>query len=90
MLFMVINRTRQDLGPEDYQRLGELAQGFYDAVPPGLTLHGDWAAEDGSRTFALIEADDAARLEAVQAPFRAFVDMEVVPVAPVGGWGKRA
>lgn len=89
MLYMIINRTRTDLTQPQMAELGTLAQGFYDRIPPGLTLHNDWAATDYSRTFALMETDDPALLEAVQAPFRPYVDMEVVPVHAVTGWGKR-
>lgn len=89
MLYMLINRTRPGLSREDYEHLGRLAQSFYDDMPAGLTLHGDWAALDGSRTFALLETDDPALLERVQAPFRPYVDMELLPVAPVSGWGRR-
>ena len=89
MLYMLINRTRRDLTPDQYQELAGKAQAFYDNIPDGVRLHGDWAAADGSCTFALLEADDAAQLEAIQAPFRGFVDIETVPVTPVSGWGKR-
>lgn len=86
MFYMLINRTRPGLGAADYRRLGELAQAFYGSPPEGLVLHGDWAAHDGSRTFALLETDDPELLERVQAPFRPYVDMELVPVTPVSGW----
>jgi hypothetical protein len=89
MLYMLINRTRKDLTSEEYQTLGKLAQGFYDNIPQGVTLHGDWAANDQSCTFALMESDDPQLLEQIQAPFRGYVDIEVVPVTAVTGWGKR-
>lgn len=89
MLYMLINRTRQDLSPEEYRKLGELAQSFYDNIPSGVTLHNDWAANDGSRTFALLETDDEALLEQIQAPFRDYVDIDVIAVTPIKGWGKR-
>ncbi len=88
MLYMLISRTRPNLSREEYQRLGQMAQAFYDGIPPGLTLHGDWSANDRSRTFALLETEDAALLEQIQAPFRALVDMELVPVTAVSGWLK--
>lgn len=88
MLYMLINRTRPNLTQEDYVQLGKMAQGFYDNIPPGLTLHGDWTALDGSRTFALMETENAALLEQIQAPFRPYVDMELLPVREVSGWGK--
>lgn len=89
MLYMIVNRTRKDLGPEEYAEVARLAREFYDNVPSGLTLHGDWAAADGSCTFALMEADDIELLHRVQAPFRPYVQMELVPVHRVTGWGKR-
>ena len=87
MLFMLINRTRTDLTVEEYEHLGKLAQSFYDDVPEGLTLHGDWAANDNSCTFALLESESEELLEKTQAPFRPYVDIEVIPVFPVSGWG---
>lgn len=89
MLYMIVNRTRKDLTQDQWAALGKLAQRFYDDVPPGLTLVGDWAAADGSRTFALMEAEDRVLIERVQEPFRPYVDMEIVPVQKISGWGKR-
>jgi hypothetical protein len=89
MLFMIVNLTRKDLGQEEMSELIRLASGFYENMPSGITLHGDWAASDGSRTFALLEADDPALVEQIQEPFRPYVDMEVVPVERVTGWGER-
>lgn len=89
MLYMIINRTRPDLAKHDMEELGRVAQAFYENVPPGIVLHGDWTALDYSRTFALLEAESEALLEQVQAPFRQYVEMEVVPVEAVTGWGRR-
>ena len=68
MFYMLISRTRPNLTAEDFTRLGQAAQGFYDNVPAGLKLHGDWAAQDGSRTFSVLETDDPALLEALRHP----------------------
>lgn len=86
MFYMLINCTHAGLSPEAYETLGRLAQNFYDHIPPGLTLHGDWAADDGSRTFTLLETEDPKLLEEIQAPFRPYVDMELIPVTPLSGW----
>ncbi|MEJ2604645.1 MAG: DUF3303 family protein [Gammaproteobacteria bacterium] len=86
MLFMLINRTRTDLTGEEFRELGELAKAFYANIPTDITLHADWAALDQSRTFALMEAEDQAAVEAVQAPFRPYVDVEIVPVRRITGW----
>ncbi len=89
MLYMLINRTRPGLSAQEYEALGKLAQGFYDNIPEGITLRGDWSANDHSCTFALLEADNPELLEQVQEPYRPYVDIEVVPVTPVTGWMKR-
>jgi hypothetical protein len=89
MHFMIINSTRKDLAPEEMSELVRLASDFYENLPAGITLHGDWAAVDGSRTFALLEADEPALVDRIQEPFRRFVDMEVVPLERITGWGRR-
>lgn len=89
MLYMLINRTRKDLTNEQYQELGKLAQSFYDNIPEGITLHSDWAANDQSCTFALMETDNRELLDKIQAPFQGYVDIEAIPVTAVTGWGKR-
>ena len=86
MLYMLINTSRTGLSAEDYAELGRRANAFYSDVPAGIRLHGDWSANDRSRTFALIETDDPDLLEAIQAPFRDYVDIEVVPVTAVDSW----
>lgn len=83
---MLINRTRSDLSPEEFQKLGELARAFYANIPENVTLHADWAALDQSRTFALLEADDQDAIEVIQAPFRPYVDIEIIPVRKLSGW----
>ena len=86
MLFMLINRTHQDLSQDEFIKLGELAKNFYANIPEGVLLHKDWAALDQSCTFALMEADDQSAVEAINAPFRAYVDIDVVPVREISGW----
>lgn len=86
MLFMLINETRTDLSTHEFQQLGELAKAFYANIPDGVTLHTDWAALDQSRTFALMEAEDQGAIEKIQAPFRPYVNIEIVPVREISGW----
>jgi len=86
MLVFLINRTRPDLTPEQYGRLAELAKAFYANVPPGVSLRGEWAAADYSCNFSLLEAPDAATVERMAAPFREFVDVDIVPVNATTGW----
>ena len=86
MLFMLINRTRSNLSAEDFAKLGEMAKSFYADIPDGVKLHSDWGATDGSRTFALIEAEEQSSIDALQAPFRPYVDVEIIPVRALAGW----
>lgn len=86
MLVFLINRTRKDLTPEQYGRLADLAKAFYANVPPGVTIEGEWAAADYSRNFSLLEAPDVATVERMAAPFREFVEVDVVPVNAIKGW----
>jgi hypothetical protein len=86
MLVFLINRTRTGLTPEQYGRLAELAKAFYSNVPPGVSIRGEWAAADYSRNFSLLEAPDVASVEQMAAPFREFVDVDVVPVNATTGW----
>lgn len=86
MLFILINKTRRDLSSEEFQKLGEMAKAFYANIPDNVTLHADWAALDQSRTFALMEADTQSAIEEIQAPFRPYVDIEIVPVRRISGW----
>ncbi len=86
MLFMLVNKTRTDLSREEFAHLGELAKEFYANIPADVTLHDDWAAVDGSKTFALMEADDESVIEKIQSPFRAYVDIEIVSVRKLSGW----
>lgn len=86
MLFMLVSKTRTDLSSEEFAHLGELAKKFYANVPDGVTLHNDWAAVDGSKTYALIEAEDESVIETIQSPFRPYVDIEISAVRILSGW----
>jgi len=89
MLYMLINKTRKDLTSEQYQQLGKLAQNFYDNIPEGVTLLNDWAANDQSCTFALMESENPELIDQIQLPFKGLVDIQVIPVTAVTGWNKR-
>jgi Protein of unknown function (DUF3303) len=86
MLFLLTNRTRSTLTPAQYGELAGLAKAFYAGIPPDVTIRGEWAATDQSRNYTLLEAPDLATVERIQAPFRPFVDMEIVPVVALSGW----
>jgi len=86
MQYLIINHTRSDLSPDAYAELAKRARDFYGNIPEGLVLQGNWSEHGGSRTIALLETDDPAMVEAIQAPFRDFVDMEVIPLVAVEGF----
>jgi hypothetical protein len=86
MLIFLINRTKQGLTQEQYGALAERAKAFYAKVPPGVSLRGEWSAADYSRNFTLLEAPDTATVEKMAAPFREFVDVDVIPVNEIKGW----
>ena len=86
MLFMLVSKTRTDLSKEEFAHLGELAKDFYVNMPVDVTLHHDWAAVDGSKTYALIEAEDKSMIEKIQSPFRPYVNIEIVCVRKLSGW----
>ena len=86
MLFLLTNRTRKDLKPEQYGHLAGIAKQFYASVPAGVTIRGEWAAVDQSRNYTLLEAPDIDTVQRMQAPFVGYVDMEIVPVVAFSGW----
>ena len=86
MLFMLVNRTRRDLSQDEFIKLGELAKDFYANIPDNVVLHKDWAALDQSCTFALMEAEEQRLIDEIQAPFKPYVDIDVIPVREISGW----
>jgi hypothetical protein len=86
MLFLLTNRTRRTLTPEQYGVLAGLAKAFYAGIPEGVAIRGEWAAVDQSCNYTLMEAPDLGTVERLQAPFRPYVDMEIVPVVAFSGW----
>ena len=86
MLIFLINRTRAGLTQQQYAQLAERAKDFYANVPAGVSIRGEWAAADFSRNFTLLEAPDTASVEKMAAPFREFVDVDVIPVNEIKGW----
>jgi len=86
MLFLLTNRTKRTLTPEQYGELAGLAKTFYSTVPAGVAIRGEWAAMDQSRNYTLMEAPDLETVQRIQAPFAPFVDMEIVPVVAFSGW----
>ena len=86
MLFLLTNRTRQDLSAAQYGELAALAKSFYASIPPGVTIRGEWAAIDQAHNYTLLEAPDIDAVHRIQAPFEAFTETKIVPVVATFGW----
>jgi len=86
MLFLLTNRTRANLTPEQYGELAAAAKVFYASIPAGVTIRGEWAATDQSHNYTLLEAPDLATVQRMQAPFAKFTDTVIVPVTELSGW----
>lgn len=79
MLFMVIERFRDDDMVPVYRRLREAGRG----LPDGLTYIDSWIAADFSRCFQLMRCDDARLLQEWILSWRGTgVTFEIVPVVP--------
>lgn len=82
MIFILINETKSGLTGEDYKVLGGMMNDFYDNIPAGIRLVGDYATLDRKKNFAILETDSAEKVEQLKAPFEKYVDIEVIPVEP--------
>ncbi len=86
MLFLLTNRTRANLGPQQWGELAALAKAFYASIPADVKIRGEWAAVDQSHNYSLIEAPDLATVQRMQAPFEPFTETVIVPVTTISGW----
>jgi hypothetical protein len=78
MLFMVVERFRDNDMVPIYQRLRERGRG----LPDGLTYVDSWIAADFSRCFQLMDCADAALLQQWILHWRGLgATFEIVPVA---------
>jgi hypothetical protein len=79
MLFMVIERFRDDDMVPIYQRLKTSGRG----LPDGLEFVQSWVAADFSRCFQLMRTDDVALFQQWALHWRGLgVTLEIVPVTP--------
>jgi hypothetical protein len=76
MLFMVIEKFRDQNAKAVYRRLRDDGRGF----PEGLTYVGSWVTADVARCFQLMETDDATLLQRWVADKSDLVEFEIVPV----------
>lgn len=86
MLFLLTNRTRANLGPQQWGELAALAKAFYASIPADVKIRGEWAAVDQSHNYSLIEAPDIDTVRRIQAPFEPFTETVIVPVTTISGW----
>ena len=89
MLFLLINRTRKDLQPQEYETLQRMTADFYAHIPDGVRFHGDWNALDWSRNFTVLEADSEQIVRRLMEPYAKYVEIEVTPVQPTAYWAAK-
>jgi hypothetical protein len=78
MLFMVVERFRDQNGKAVYQRFREKGR----MAPDGLTFVGSWVEASLDRCFQLMECDDVTLLQRFVAAWTDLAAFEIVPVVP--------
>jgi hypothetical protein len=78
MLFMVVERFRDQNGKAVYQRFREKGR----MAPDGLSFVGSWVEASLDRCFQLMECDDVALLQRFVAEWSDLAEFEIVPVVP--------
>ena len=79
MLFMIIERFRDDDMVPIYQRIREEGR----MIPDGLTYIDSWVEPNFSRCFQLMECADLRLLQEWILKWRGFgIDFDIVPVVP--------
>lgn len=78
MLFMVIERFRNQDGKAVYRRFRERGR----MASEGLTYVGSWIEANFDRCFQLMECDDVALLQEWVLNWSDLADFEIVPVMP--------
>ena len=76
MLFMVVEKFRNQNAKAVYRRLRDEGRGF----PDGLKFVGSWVSADLGRCFQLMEADDVTLFQRWIGDWQEVVEFEVVPV----------
>ena len=78
MLFMVIERFRDQNAKAIYQRFNEKGR----MAPDGLTYVGSWIEANFDRCFQLMECDDIRLLQEWVTSWSDLAEFEIVPVVP--------
>jgi hypothetical protein len=76
MLFMVVEKFRDQNARAVYRRLRDKGRG----IPDGLKFVGSWVSADLGRCFQLMEADDVTLFQRWIVDKSDLVEFEVVPV----------
>jgi hypothetical protein len=76
MLFMVIEKFRNQNADAVYRRLREKGR----MMPDGVTFINSWVTADLGRCFQLLESGDLAMLQRWVAQWSDLVEFEIVPV----------
>jgi hypothetical protein len=76
MLFMVIEKFRDDDGVAVYGRFREKGR----MLPEGLKYVDSWVEVNGNRCFQLMECDDEQLFQQWVARWNDLVDFEIVPI----------
>jgi hypothetical protein len=76
MLFMVIERFRNQNGKAVYQRFREKGR----MAPDGLHFVGSWVEASLDRCFQLMECDDITLLQRFAAEWTDLAEFEIIPV----------
>jgi len=78
MLFMVVERFRNQDAKSIYRRLSEKGR----MMPEGLTFVNSWVTADLSCCFQLMECDDVSLFQRWVAEWSDLMQFEIVPVIP--------
>lgn len=76
MLFMVIERFRNQNGKAIYQRFADKGR----LAPEGMTFVGSWVEASLDRCWVLMECNDVTLLQRFAAEWTDLAEFEIVPV----------
>ncbi|HLX38244.1 MAG TPA: DUF3303 family protein [Candidatus Binataceae bacterium] len=76
MLFMVVEKFREQNGEAIYRRLREKGR----MMPDGLSFINSWVAADLGRCFQLMSCDDVVKFQDWIAHWSDLTEFEIVPV----------
>ncbi|MEZ4473217.1 MAG: DUF3303 family protein [bacterium] len=78
MRYLVHSEQRPDLTPAEIDRLYAAIADFYKAIPTEVVLETDYVKADQRGSYSVLSVPDRASLDAIMAPFRGLVEVEIV------------